>query len=228
MVALGHGLSILKEECLIKCIYSYTGSQASPGSPFDISKFEMFAGNISPVGTPLARTERVLNVYSRHSRDNSQGSGIMQMDGSAVNEQPAEGSSQRAENMEQVLEEGDNQPADVSLHISNTNMGTPAGAVYKLKGDSVTLHSTPKDKGEEGTSVSPRTAAKLKLDELVDEYSQEPPQCEPEVVNKERDREVEFENPMDTEESSEPTNTTSSCSLLDDDEESRSVRAGQL
>lgn len=179
----------------------------------------MFAGNLSPVGTPPARTDRVLNIYSRHSRDNSQGSEIIHTDPAGAAEPPMS-----SENTSQLGEEEETKVND-PVHISDVNMGTPAGAVYKVKSDSVTLHSTPIDKSE-GLSVSPRTVAKLQLDELVGEYSQTPQQTVQselvsDVQSRERDREVEFENPGDTEDSSEPTNTTSSCSLLDDDEDSR-------
>lgn len=41
-------------------------------SPFDLSAFDRFTfDKLSPVASPLARSNQVLNVYSRHSRGNS-------------------------------------------------------------------------------------------------------------------------------------------------------------
>ena len=177
----------------------------------------MFAGNLSPVDPSPARTDRVLNVYSRHSRNNSQGSEFTHTDSAGVPEPPMS-PIQGQGSVAQVREEENTNPTiDTSVDISDVNMGTPAGAVYKVKGDSVTLHSTPKENNNQGLSVSPKTAAKLQLDQLVGEYSQSSNQPD-EASNRDKDREVEFENLVDTEDSSEPVNTTSSCSLNDDDD----------
>ena len=48
---------------------SPTGSKTSP---FDLSAFDRFTfDKLSPVASPLSHSNQILNVYSRHSRDNS-------------------------------------------------------------------------------------------------------------------------------------------------------------
>ena len=108
---------------------------------------------------------------------------------------------------------------------------------FTSKNGSTIFHSTPKPiKDEEAKSeerdiqtVSPRTSAKLKLDELVSEHAHliQPAHVEEgrntvdvkltdETAGGKDDRDVEFENLVNTDESS--SDLPSTTSLLDDDD----------
>lgn len=57
---------------LTKCVV-FSPESETVESPFHISQIpEMFSGKLSPITTAPPSTDRILNLYSRHSRDNSQ------------------------------------------------------------------------------------------------------------------------------------------------------------
>ena len=62
---------LLRCFCVCDCTAGGGSRGTSPSSPFDISKFDMFTSNISPVTTPPPKTERVM-LYSKHSKENLQ------------------------------------------------------------------------------------------------------------------------------------------------------------
>lgn len=175
----------------------------------------MFSGKLSPVATAPPSTDRILNLYSRHSRDNSQ------------------------VDLEQMAN-SHSTPSNRKVSADETNS---AGAGFQLTstptqgGSGVTEGASDLDGGGQELSISPRTRAALQLDLLVHEH---PPvkTSETEEVTKviatgdsqpncDDDRVVEFENPGDTESSSEPltTETSSSVPVGDEDEGMKYVLA---
>ena len=201
-------------------------SRKSPSSPFDIKKFEVFASRNSPVTTAPPDVSKV-SMYSRHSRDNSQTEIQLQQQNTeniprSISPILAQQSGLQVKATEETTEEpNNNQP--------NSHQDETTGIVSTTTVDSTTHmhHSTPKavdddTKGEErdsGHTVSPRTSAKLKLDELVSDHAYLIQPEEDGNVTDERgdtsDRTLEYEN-LD-ESSSEPP-TSSTVSLLDDDD----------
>ena len=211
--------------------YAYTctavgeESRKSPSSPFDIKKFEVFASRDSPVTTAPPDANKV-SMYSRHSRDNSQTEIQLQQQ---TNENAPRSISpilaQQAGLQVQVTEEPNHDEP-------NPHQDQTTGNVSTTTSDSTTHmhHSTPKaisngdTKGEErdGHTVSPKTSAKLKLDELVSDHAYLIQPEEDSNVTDEKedtsDRALEFENLKDTDESSSEPPTSSTVSLLDDDD----------
>ena len=202
----------------------------SPSSPFDIRKFDFFATRSSPVTTPPADANKV-NMYSRHSREESQ---------NEVQLQQTSKTSPRS--ISPILAQGAGSP-----HGSGREEMKPvedqADVESQSESDSAVNHSssvsmkeggTEKEKGEEG-EVSPRTSAKLKLDELVSEHanliqpvsSKEDNDAVDEKViitvvpSSEDDRALELENLVNTDESTSEPQSSSTVSLLEDDDDSK-------
>lgn len=152
-------------------IHTEKGSRGtSPSSPFDISKFDMFTSNVSPVTTPPPRAERVLQ-YSRHREDQTSGSPPLD----------EEESSQGSFNF------------PTTADLGGRKQSTPKAEKGETR--------------EEDAPVSPRTAAKLRLDQMVTEHAQAESRYE-------RDRELEMENASTGD--SESLCTESAASLLED------------
>lgn len=196
-------------------------SRKSPSSPFDISKFEVFASRDSPVTTAPPDANKV-SMYSRHSRDNSQTEIHMQQQ--TVENVPRSISpilAQQAGLQVQATEEPN--------HTEPNSHHQTAGSESTATSDSTTHvhHSTPKsidheEEERDSHTISPRTSAKLKLDELVSDHAyliqSEQDSNVTDEVEDTSDRNLEFENLKDTDESSSEPPTSSTVSLLDDDE----------
>ena len=151
----------------------------------------------SPVSTPPADVGKV-NMYSRHSRDESQAQNAE----SPTDHERTSRSVSPAPVAEVIQEKNDSKP-DVDNQLSPTSIGG--------------------DEEESGERVSPRTSAKLRLDELVSEHAHLISGIEEQPApvvsdNRDRDRALEFENPLDTDESSSEPPTNSTTSLLDDED----------
>ena len=184
-------------------MFSSCSDSGSRQSPFDISQIpEMFSGKLSPVTAPPS-ADRVLNLYSRHSRDNSQADLVQMADGQSS-------SSSRKVSTDETI--------PLTSTPSHEDPSDPVSA-RDQNGDGREL------------SISPRTRAKLQLDLLVHEHPPVKISNAEEVAkvvamgdnqpSYDEDRFVEFENPGYTE-SSEPltTETTSSSFPVGDENES--------
>ena len=208
-------------------VYCCLGEESgkSPSSPFDISKFEVFASKDSPVTTAPPDANKV-SMYSRHSRDNSRTEiHIQQQTAESVPRSISPILAQQAGLQVQAIEETNH--TEPKLHHNQ-----PAGDEPTATSSSTTHvhHSTPKsvsnddakEEERESHTVSPRTSAKLKLDELVSDHAYLiQPEEEGDVtdeVEDSSDRALEFENLKDTDESSSEPPTSSTVSLLDDDD----------
>lgn len=184
-------------------------------SPFDISQIpEMFSGKLSPVTTAPPSTDRVLNLYSRHSRNNSQADLAQMADSSS--------SSSRKVSTDETSVGVADAPLTSTPSHDNSSVTFSAG--------------DPNSDGQELT-VSPKTRAKLQLDLLVHEH---PPlkTSEADEVTKviamgddqpscDEDRFVEYENPGDTE-SSEPVTTETTTSSFPADDESEGMKYAHI
>ena len=199
-------------------ITSGDGSKKSPSSPFDITQFEMFQQRNSPATSPPPDANKV-SMYSRHSRNNSQTDFQLQQTNQTTPRSISPIIAQSAESAQKQVESIE-EPRKQSYHDRTSDCSSPM--IIKDEG---------KKCEEEGSQrVSPRTSAKLKLDELVIEHAnliQPPSAREDSSIDKKMsadrasstaDRALEFENPVDTEESSSEIQTTSTASLLDDDD----------
>lgn len=196
----------------------------SPTSPFDIKNFDMFTRN-SPVTTPPADTNKV-NMYSRHSRDESQTEFQLQ--------QPNRRSPR---SISPILDQGRRSP-----HASAHEEVKPTEKVESQPDSNSTVHhlsrESTKNEGaekEEVGEISPSTSAKLKLDELVSEHAHliQPTSSKEasnivdgnaiitEVPSSEGDRDLEFENLVTTDESTSEPQSSSTTSLLDDDDDTK-------
>ena len=169
-----------------------------------------------------------VSMYSRHSRDNSQTE--IQLQQKTTENVPRSISpilAQQAGLQVEAMEEHNhtNQP------YSHQDQDTSNDVSTATKDSTMDVHhSTSKavsnddDMGGERDShtVSPRTSAKLKLDELVSDHSYliQPEEDGNVTVEGEdaSDRALEFENLKDTDESTSEPPTSSSVSLLDDDD----------
>lgn len=200
----------------------------SPSSPFDIKNFDLFATRNSPVTTPPADTNKV-NVYSRHSHDESQSEVQLQ--------QPSRRSPR---SISPILAQGRGSPHG-STHEEVKPTEDPVEVKNQPDSNDAIHHSSSvstKDGGaenEEGGEISPRTSAKLKLDELVSEHAHliQPTSAKEasnivdenavitEVPSSEGDRTLEFENLVTTDESTSELQSSSTASLLDDDDDAK-------
>ena len=200
----------------------------SPSSPFDIKNFDLFATRNSPVTTPPADTNKV-NMYSRHSHDESQ---------NEVQLQQPSGRSPRS--ISPILAQETGSPYYGSAHEEVKPTKDPAESESQPDSSSAVDHSpsvSTKDGGaekrEEG-EISPKTSAKLKLDELVSEHAHliQPTSSKEatsnivdenivitEVPSSEGDRALEFENLVSTDESTSEPQSSSTVSFLDDDDD---------
>ena len=199
----------------------------SPSSPFDITKFEIFnKSRGSPVASPPPDVDK-MNMYSRHSRDNSR---------TDIQEQPATQRTPRS--ISPILAQQGLVPAEqgVGPALEQSEPGEkPASTVEGYLDRSSPVSAKDKDEKreeEEKQTVSPRTSgANLKLDELVREHAhllqpaagvEESSTPDLKISSEDSaikdDRALEFENPLDTDESTSEPPTTSTASLLDDDD----------
>ena len=201
----------------------------SLSSPFDIKNFDLFATRNSPVTTPLADTNKV-NLYSRHSRDESQSEVQLQ--------QPIRRSPR---SISPILDQGRGSPHG-SVHEEVKPTEDQVEGESQPDSNTAIHHSSSastKDGGaekEEDGEISPRTSAKLKLDELVSEHAHliQPTSSKEEASNivdenavitevpsSEGDRTLEFENLVTTDESTSEPQSSSTASLLDDDDDAK-------
>jgi hypothetical protein len=199
-------------------------SRKSPSSPFDITKFEVFATRDSPVTTAPPDASKV-SMYSRHSRDNSQTEIQLQQQ---TNENAPRSISpilvQQAGVQVQATEQPNhNEPQDETTTTTTSDSATD---VHLSSPKAVSNDDAQGGEGDSSNTVSPRTSAKLKLDELVSDHAYLIQPEEDNDITDEReeasDRALEFENLKDTDESSSELPTSSTVSLLDD-EDSRCV-----
>lgn len=158
-------------------------------------------------------------MYSRHSRDESQNEVQLQ-----------ENDKKSPRSISPILAQGEeltrtqaeptkdsNKVESQSDHDSSVHLSPPS---------STKEEGVPQEAGE----VSPRTSAKLQLDELVSEHAHllQPASKEngniadkgvpTDVQGSEGDRALEFENLVDTDESTSEPPTSSTTSLLDDED----------
>ena len=197
----------------------------SPSSPFDISKFDVFASRDSPVTTPPPDANKV-SMYSRHSRDNSQTEIELQQQ---TNESAPRSISPILAQQAGLGQKQVKATEEPNHTEPNTHHDQATGNESTSTSD-ITAHDNDNAKSEErdGQTVSPRTSAKLKLDELVSEHAHlirpattegDSNMTDEKAVSEDKgDRALEFENLMDTDESSSEPPTSSSISLLDDDD----------
>lgn len=228
---------------LVSCVYWCTAGEESgkpPSSPFDISKFEVFSSKDSPVTTIPPDADKV-NMYSRHSRDNSQTEIQLEWQQQVPSESRVPRSispilAQQA-GLKQLQVKATDEPnyAEPDTIHDQTTGDDSTGA-----NDSTTYlhHSTPKsaksdenakEEGNDSGTVSPRNSAKLIIDELVSDHANlaQPVAAKDEDINVDdrkdilegsSDRALEFENLVVTDESSSEPPTSSTVSLLDDDD----------
>ena len=183
----------------------------------------MFATKDSPVTTTPPDANKV-SMYSRHSRDNSQTE--IQLQHQNVPRSISPILAQQASSQVHATEQPNhNEPySRQDQTTSNASITTSDGAtpVYHSAPEAASKDDAQGEERDSSNTVSPRTSAKLKLDELVSDHAY---LIQPEEVNnvtdeKEdtSDRALEFENPKDTDESSSELPTSSTVSLLDDDD----------
>lgn len=198
-------------------------SRKSPSSPFDITKFEVFATKDSPVTTAPPDASKV-SMYSRHSRDNSQTEIQLQQ---RTNENAPRSISpilaqQAGVQVQETEQPNHNEPQDETTGNVSTTTSDSATHVLLSSPKAVSNDNAEGGEGDSSNTVSPRTSAKLKLDELVSDHAYliQPEEDNAVTDEKEKasDRALEFENLKDTDESSSELPTTSTVSLLDDDD----------
>ena len=201
-------------------------SRKSPSSPFDITKFEVFATKDSPVTTTPPDANKV-SMYSRHSRDNSQTE--IQLQQQTKENVPRSISpilAQQAGLQVQATEQPNhNEPCshqDQTTGNASTTASDSATPVHHSAPEAVSNDDTQGEERDNSNTVSPKTSAKLKLDELVSDHAYliQPEEDNHVTDEKEEtsDRALEFENLKDTDESSSELPTSSTVSLLDDDD----------
>lgn len=165
----------------------------------------MFRSGNSPVSTPPPDVDRV-NKYSRHSRDENHADTKIEEVGERS---PPSGT------CSPVPDQGKEPTQGAELDCGSEEQQVSPTSVKENKMEVL----------ESNLGTSPRTSAKLKLDELVSEHSHllGPVTSDEKTIDilqdsRSSDRAFEFENLVDTDESSTEPPTSSTASLLDEND----------